>query len=302
MADRAKPVNALLALACAGAVLVACAPNALAQRLRDRSEIKQLDGVDLEERIGDQVPLDIPLIDSTGKTVTLGDQIGDRPTVLALVYYDCPVVCSLVMDRLSESMNDLDYTVGEDYSVVIVSFDPTETTQQAAERKLAYLSGYTQPVTPQTQAGWTFHTASADSIRQITQGVGFNIQLLDNGEYSHPVGLAVLAPDGTISRYMYGFDYPPKQLKLSLLDASEGKIAQSLGDRFLHFCYRYDPNAGAYSMEAMLVMRIGAIATVIVLTFLIGGLLLFERTRRHRKAQRPTSDTPSGTLAMGHAT
>ena len=139
----------------------------------------------------------------------------------------------------------------------------------------------------------------AIAVARLTSAVGFNIQKLDNGEYSHPVGLCVLAPDGTISRYMYGFDYPAKQMKLALLDASEGKVAKSLGDRIMMFCYTYDPTAGAYSMEAMLVMRIGAIATVIVLVVLISGLLIAERARRRRRA---ASDRriPSS-LAVGHA-
>ncbi len=296
MAER-RLIPCLITAALAAAI--ACAP-AHAQRLRDRSEIKQLQGVDLEERIGETIPLDIELTDANGRTVTLGDQLGGRPTVLALVYYDCPIVCSVVMDRLAESMNGLDYAVGEDYSTVVVSFDPSETTEQAMARKQVYLSGYTQPVTPATQAGWTFHTADAIEIARLINAVGFNIQKLDNGEYSHPVGLCVVSPEGKISRYMYGFDYPPKQLKLSLLDASEGKIAQSLGDRFLHFCYRYDPTAGAYSMEAMTVMRIGAVLTVIVLTVLISGLLIAERARRRRRSKSMAVESPAP-RAMGHA-
>ncbi len=296
MADR-RLIPALITAALAAAV--ACAP-AHAQRLRDRSEIKQLDGVELEERIGDQVPLNIQLTDSNGQPVTLGDQLGRRPTVLALVYYDCPVVCSVVMDRLAESMNGLDYAVGEDYSAVVVSFDPTETTEQAFARKQVYLSGYTQTVTPATQSGWTFHTADAIEIAKLTNAVGFNIQKLDNGEYSHPVGLCVLSPEGTISRYMYGFEYPPKQMKLALLDASEGKVARSLGDRLMMFCYTYDPTAGAYTMEAMTVMRIGAGLTVIALMVLIAGLLVAERARRRRRAASMAVDSPAP-RAMGHA-
>ncbi|MEQ8850572.1 MAG: SCO family protein [Phycisphaerales bacterium] len=296
MAER-RLILGLISAALAAAI--ACAP-AHAQRLRDRSEIKQLQGVDLEERIGETIPLDIELVDSNGQTVTLGEQLGGRPTVLALVYYDCPVVCSVVMDRLAESMNGLDYAVGEDYSTVVISFDPTETTEQALGRKQVYLSGYTQPVTPATQSGWTFHTADAIEIAKLTNAVGFNVQKLDNGEYSHPVGLCVLSPEGKISRYMYGFDYPPKQMKLALLEASEGKVAQSLGDRLMMFCYTYDPTAGAYTMEAMTVMRIGAGLTVIVLTVLISGLLIAERARRRRRAASMAVDSPAP-RAMGHA-
>ena len=288
-----------LALAIALAAWALPAPQASAQRLRDRSEIEQLDGVDLEEHVGTTIPLDIALTDASGKPVTLADYLSDdKPAVLALVYYDCPVVCTVVMDRLAESLNGLDYIAGRDFRVIVVSFDHTETTAQAQQHQLAYLSGYAHGATPETIAGWTFHTADADNARRLIQAVGWRIKLLDNGEYSHPVGLTVLGPGGLISRYLYGFEYPPKQMKLSLLEASDGKIARSLGERLMHFCYRYDPYAGRYSVQAMTIMQIGAGLTVAFLVVFIGTLLVRER---HRRARR-SGPMPSlaRTPALGH--
>lgn len=281
----------------------ALAPGASAQRLRDSSEIKQRQGVDLVEHAGDRIPGDIELINATGQTVKLGDYFNDgKPAILALVYYDCPVVCSVVMDKLAESLNGLDYVVGKDFRVIVVSFDETETTDQAFQRKQHHLEGYVHGVTPEIAAGYTFHTATADNIKRLVEADGFELKRLDNGEFSHPVGLTVLAPDGMISRYLYGFNYPPKQVKLALLDASEGKISSSLGDRFLHYCYRYDPNAGAYTIQAMRVMRLGAGVSVLGMGGLIGSLLLAERVRRRRKARREAEEQGHhSTAAVGTA-
>jgi len=284
-----------------GAVLALAAitPGASAQRLRDSSEIGQRAGVDLVEHSGDRIPGDIELINASGQTVKIGDYFNDgKPAILALVYYDCPVVCSVVMDKLAESLNGLDYVVGKDFRVIVVSFDETETTEQAAARKQHDLESYVHQVTPAVAAGYTFHTATADNIKRLVEADGFELKRLDNGEFSHPVGLTVLSPDGMISRYLYGFSYPPKQVKLALLDASEGKIANSLGDRFLHYCYRYDPTAGAYSVQAMRIMRVGAGVSVLGVGGLIGTLLLIERFRRRRRAKHAEFDHQS-TAALG---
>lgn len=290
----------LAALGATALALGVAAPQAGAQRLRDRSEIKETQGVDLAEHPGARIPGDIELINASGQTVRMSEYFSDgKPSVLALVYYDCPVVCPVVMDKLGESVNGLDYVVGEDFRVIVVSFDAENTTEQAARRKQHHLETYAHAITPEVASGYAFHTATQANIDRLIDAVGFKIKRLDDGEFSHPVGLAVLGPDGTISGYLYGFEYPPRQVKLALLQASEGKIAGSIGDRILHYCYRYDPTAGAYTVQAMRVMRLGAAVSVLGVGGLIGALLLAERARRRRARRAAPGLDHHPTAALG---
>lgn len=277
-------------LATAAILVAAFASPAAAQRLRPAEEIEQLQGVDVVEKLGDTLPLDLTFQNAENETHELSRYInGSRPTILVMVYFDCPMICPVVLDKLSEAMNKLDYTVGRDYNVLVVSFDPTDTVTHAADRKMYYLSGYTKGQSPDIASGWQFMIGEPSSIRKLKDAMGFDIRLLDNGEYSHPVALSVVSPDGMIARYVYGLDYDPKQLKLSLLEASEGKIAQSLGDHFLFRCFRYDESAGEYSLHAMTLMRIGGVFTIIAIATLIGGLFIKERVVR-----RSDHTTPAG--------
>lgn len=242
-------------------------------------------GAEIVEKLGETVEKSVVLTDSDGEAFRVGaffDREDSKPVVLALVYYDCPIICSVALDRLHQSLRELDYTIGEDFRVLVVSFDPTETPRLAAQKKILYTSGYNRPVTPRVEAGWKFLTGSVANVRALADSVGFRYSRMSNGEYAHPSALIVLSPEGKVTRYLYGLDYPARQVKLSLLDASEGRIAASLGDRVLHFCYRYDPTAGAYSASAMRIMQFGAIVTVSFLAILIGGLLLAERIRKEQ--------------------
>lgn len=278
------------------ASLVWSAAPALAQRLRPAEEIEQLQGVDVEERLGETIPLDITFTNAEGEVRELSRYInGSRPTIVVMVYFDCPMICPVVLDKLAESMNGLDYTVGRDYNVLVISFDPTDTVTHAADRKMMDLAGYSRGDSPDIASGWQFMVGEPSQIRRLKDALGLNIKLLDNGEYSHPVALSVLSPEGMIARYIYGLDYDPKQMKLSLLEASEGKIAKSLGDHVLFRCFTYDPKAGTYTVQAMTLMRIGGVLTVIVLVVLIGGLFIKERVVR-RSDHSPTQDR-AGTRA-----
>ncbi len=302
-ADRANPIlrlllGALTVLPALGAVVVP-ASNASAQLILPREQVAELRGVDIEERLNSQIPLDAVFTNDRGETVTLGDSFKDgKPAILALVYYECPVVCTIVLDKLLESLNNLDYTAGTDYRLLVVSFDHREGTTQAQGKKYRFLSHYNRTPAPGTNGtadGIAYYTGDRLNIERLTDAVGFQFAPLPNGEWSHAAGITILSPDGRVMRYLYGYSYPSDQLKLSLLDATDGKIARSLGERIMHFCFRYDPTAGAYSLEAMALMRLAGIVTVILLIVLIVCLLIGERVRRRLNGGlTPTTDRNPG--------
>ncbi|MCA9303795.1 MAG: SCO family protein [Phycisphaerales bacterium] len=269
------------------AVVAVIVRPASGQLLKSREEIRELNGVGFTENLGRYAPLDAEFTNAEGETVRLSKYFdGTKPVVLALVYYECPVVCPVVLEKLTGCINELDYLAGEDYRVVVVSFDHTETTSHALGSKTGFVAEYNRSDDPKTIGGFNFHTGDAVNIRKLADSVGYEFKQLPNGEFSHPVGLMVLSPEGKVTRYFFGFEYPPNEMKLSLLDASEGKIAKSLGDRFMHFCYRYDPNAGAYTMQAMQLMKIGALLVMFVLFGAIGLMLLKEQLHK-RRGQTP---------------
>lgn len=271
-----RPSLFRVAVACFGAGLFA-APASAQVLLSEPPEA--IRGVTVTERLGDSLPVRLTFMNSDGRMVPLADSFdGKRPVVLALVYYDCPVVCPLVLTRLTESFRQLDYTIGEDYRVVVLSIDHTEGPTQSDAARMRYTSTYGRGGEALAE-GWRFLTGDPVSVKMLADACGWDFKRLSNGEYSHPAAIMIASPEGKLTRYIYGFDYPPRQLKLSLLDATDGKIAASLGDRLLHFCYRYDPTAGAYSMEAMALMRLAGVLTVVAIAGLIGGLLIAEKVR-----------------------
>lgn len=297
---RSNPLVALLAIAC----LCWLAPIAQAQRLLDRSEVNELNGLEVAEQLGSAVPLEAVFTDHNGESVIFGEYFdGQTPVILVMVYYECPVVCPVVLSQLTASLNELDYIAGEDYKVLVVSFDHEETTTLALGERTKFLDMYKRSDDTAAREGIAFHTGDVPNIRNLVNSIGFSFNPTTKGDYSHPISLMILSPEGQVSRYMYGFDYPPKELKLSLLDASEGKIAKSFGDRLLHFCYQLDPLAGKYSLQAFRVMQIGAILTVILIVIGLTILFMGDRARRRKyneqnKAQSETSShNPSGTLA-----
>ncbi|KAA0213953.1 MAG: SCO family protein [Leptolyngbya sp. PLA3] len=245
-----------------------------------------LDEVGLAEHLGARVPLELTFQDSQGRTVPLAASFaGGRPVVLALVYYRCPVVCTMVMEQMVASFNQLDYAIGSEFNVVCLSFDEQENPTVAQGKKNEIIPQYTRKVGQEVSDNWAFLTGDADSVRQVADAVGFRYKKLPNGEFAHPIAFMVLSPEGTVTRYFYGYDYPPRQMKLALLDASEGRVAQSITDRVLHFCFQFDPTAGAYTIQALRVMQLGGAVTVVFLAGLVGGLLFRERRRRQRAGE-----------------
>lgn len=274
------------------------APSASAQRLLDRDEVVELNGVEVTEELGNAVPLDAEFTDHNGETVVFGDYFdAETPVVLVMVYYQCPVVCPTVLTQLTNSLNEIDYTAGDDYRVLVVSFDHDETTTMALGERTKFLDAYNQSDAQGARAGIAFHTGDVLNIRRLVTSIGFNFNPTDDGQYAHPISLMILSPEGQVSRYMYGFDYPPQELKLSLLDASEGKIAKSFGDRLLHFCYQFDPNAGVYSLQAFRVMQIGALLTVVLIVIGLTLLFMGERVRRRKYIEQQSQNTDTNTTS-----
>ncbi len=237
-----------------------------------------LKGVYFDQNLNAQVPLNLTFVDDEGKTVQLADYFNRKPIVLTLNYYHCPNLCSLELDQLAQSMADLQWNIGDEYEVVTVSIDPRETTAEAVESKWERLRAYARP---NTGPGWHFLTGDQAAIASLTQAVGFHyVYDAKNDEYEHPTGVIVLTPQGKIARYLYGVDFPEKDLRLALTEASQGKIGSPV-EQILLYCYHYDPVLGRYSLAATNLVQAGGILTVIVL-----GGFLFVMFRRDLKKDR----------------
>ncbi|MDX2146006.1 MAG: hypothetical protein SFZ23_00660 [Planctomycetota bacterium] len=257
------------------------------------------------ERVGDTLPLHIAFKNSEAQEITLGTYFGThadaKPAIVAMVYYRCPVVCGVVMDKIAQSVEGLDYTVGDQYRVLLFSFDPGESPQAAAAKKQHYLSGYSRGDTTEAKRGWEFHVGTEVASTELATALGFPFKPLDNGEFSHPVAMYIVSPTGKISRAFYGYDLPPsRDLKLALLDAAEGKIKKSVGDIFLSYCYRFDENTGRYTIVAFRVMQIAGAITVVCVFSLLGVLLVAERLRQNRAKREAAMAGPDGSPPSGN--
>jgi protein SCO1 len=226
-----------------------------------------LENVGIEQHLDGQVPPGLTFVDDTGRTVKLGDYYGKKPLILNLVYYTCPMLCGEVLAGMTGAMKLVKFDVGNEYDVITVSFNPHETPEVAAAKKKEYLQRYRRPG---AASGWHFLTGSAESINALTKAVGFQYQYdPKTNQYAHATAIMVLTPQGRISRYFYGVDFPPKDLRMGLVEASEGKIGNAV-DQVLLYCYHYDPATGKYGAIVTNILRLGAGVTII----LLGGLLL----------------------------
>jgi protein SCO1 len=254
------------------------------------------------EKLGEQVPLDLQLIDQHGTAVRLGELFdGRRPVILVPAFYTCPVACPVMIGKVRDSINGLDHKVGKDFRLVVVSFDETNTTAQAKTFADDYFRFYTHKDEPIAAEGWHFLTGAGAVTKQLMQAVGYPYKYLpETGQYSHPFMWMVLTPEGKVARYFYGFDFPAQQTRLALLEASSGEIAQSLGDRLLLYCFHYDPKRGAYTLVAMRVMQLSCLAVLTGLALLVGSLKLAEVRRRRAWRASEAGDQPARAFAQDH--
>ena len=222
----------------------------------------QLKTVSFKQRLNQTLPLDAPFKDEFGRPVTLGKYFGGpRPVVLAFVYYRCPMLCTQVMNGLSASLRALHPRIvaGQDFDVVIVSFDPKDTPSDALEKKRKHLEYWK---TENTSAAWHLLTGDEAVISRVTQAAGFNYQYdAVTGQYAHASGILVVTPQGKLSRYFYGVEYSPKELRLALVESSQGHVGSPI-DELLLYCYHYDPETGRYGAAVMNLVRAGGVLTL----------------------------------------
>jgi protein SCO1/2 len=227
--------------------------------------------VGITQKMGAQVPADLPFIDETGHPATLREYLG-KPVILALVYYQCPSLCNMVLNGVLRGVKNLTMSAGADYQIVAVSFDPRETPEMAAAKKESYLKGYHRA---NSDHGWHFLTGDEASSKTLADAVGFRYAFdAVTNQYAHGSAIMLLTPEGRVARYFYGIDYPERDLRLGLVEASHGKIGTAI-DQVMLYCYHYDPSNGKYGLVIMNVIRIAGLATVGSLaTFM---LIMFRR-------------------------
>lgn len=236
-----------------------------------------LRNVGIAQRLGAPLPLDLSFRDEDGRTVRLGDYFGKKPVVLVLAYYNCPMLCTQVLNGLLSAMRVLSLDAGRDFEVVTVSFDPRDTPADAAAKKKPYVERYGRPG---AAAGWHFLTGENAAIAGLSEAVGFRYAWDERtNQFAHGSAIFVAAPDGRLSRYLFGIEYAPRDLRLALIEASAGRIGTPVLDHVLLFCYRYDPATGKYGAVVMNMVRLGGVAAVLILT----AFLTIMWRRDHRR-------------------
>jgi len=275
----------LAAAAAAAVAFLALAPAAAAQLASDpmqsvgvRPELLKEVGID--QKLNQSIPLDLTFGDEDGKTVALGQFFGQKPVILTLVYYNCPMLCTQVLNGVESSLKELSTDIGKQYDVVTISIDPTESHVLAETKKEMYVGMYGRPGAAQ---GWHFLTGDEPQIKQLADAVGFRYAYdPDTKQFAHASAIMLLTPEGKISRYFYGIQYPTRDLRLGLVEASEGKIGSPV-DQVLLFCYHYDPATGKYGLLISHVIKAAGALTVLILG--VGMLILF-RGERYALPQR----------------
>jgi protein SCO1/2 len=237
--------------------------------------------VGIDQHLGQQVTLTLPVRDENGTTTTLGAYFGKRPVILVMAYYECPNLCTMVMNGVFAGMMPLSFVAGKDYDVVSVSINPHDSSGLAKAKKETYLSGYHQK---DHADGYHFLTADESTIEQLCKEVGFRYAYdTESHQFAHASGIMILTPDGKLSRYLMGVVFAPKDLKYSLMDASGEKIG-TLSDKLVLFCYHYDPSQSKYGLAITKLLRIGGVITLLAI-----GLMFYLFSRRNRKNQNTTN-------------
>jgi protein SCO1/2 len=230
--------------------------------------------VGFDQKLGASLPLDLELRDESGRAVRLRDYFGGKPVALSLVYFDCPMLCTVSLNGLASALEVVSFLPGREFELLTISFDSREGPALAAHKKKAYLARLGKP---EAEAGWHFLTGERAAVEAIAKAVGFRYAWdEETKQFAHPAGLVVLTPEGTISRYLYGIEYSPKDLRLALVESGEGKISSPL-DELLLYCYQYDPVKGRYGATIMTVLRLASALTVLALAAFVFRSLRKEK-------------------------
>ena len=240
----------------------------------------QFQEVTFAQRLNERLPLEASFRDETGRIVSLGEYFGTKPVVLSFVYYQCPMLCSQTMNGISSALKVVPFAPGKDFEVVLISFDPRDTPEAANAKKQAHLKHWSAE---NTADGWHFLTGDEATIRQVTSAAGFTYKWEEeSGQYAHVSGLLTATPDGRLSRYFYGVEYSPKELRLALVESGEGRIG-SLVEELLLYCFQYDPTSGRYGAVVMNLVRLGGIIT---LAFVAAFVFLMRRRESRQPVER----------------
>lgn len=251
------------------------APSIEAGDIRRPAPADVVNAVGVDQKLDAPIPLDLVFKDESGKDVRLGDYFGKRPVILAPVYYQCPMLCTMTLNGLTSSFKPLSLDIGKDFDVVTVSFDPTEKSPLAAAKKERYLKEYNRPG---ADAGWHFLTGDEAAIQELMKSIGFRYTYdPKTKQYAHASAIMVLTPQGKVSRYFYGLEYSSRDLRFGLVEASQNKIG-TLADAVILLCYHYDAATGKYSLAVMKTLRVGAIITLVS----VGGFVFFMIRRDHQ--------------------
>jgi protein SCO1/2 len=260
---RLASAGALVLLLCVGGI--ACAEGTREDGI--------LGGIDIKQKLGTELPLDAAFVDESGSAVRLGDYFGERPVIIAPVYYECPMLCSLVLEGFVKALRPLGFRPGDEFDIVVMSFDPGEGPELAAKKEAKYLASYGDE---STAGGWHFLTGSEAEIHRVTDALGFQYVYDEKrDEYAHAATIVVATPQGKIAKYFFGVEFSTRDLRLGLVEAASGKIGTAI-DQFLLYCYHYDPSAGRYSAAVLNIIRMGGIAT-------ISAMLIFFLAMRRRE-------------------
>jgi protein SCO1/2 len=285
-----------VALACFFVALTAVSAPRLAAGAGEQLPVI-LRRVGFDQRLNEQIPLDAEFADEAGKAVTLDEYFGRKPVILVLAYYRCPMLCTVTLNGLAQSMRHLPFDVGREFNVVTVSFDPRETPTLAAAKKKNYVADYGRPGAAE---GWHFLTGKPEAIRRLTDAVGFRyIYDAKQDQYIHTAGIILATPRGKISRYFYGIQFPARDLRLGLVEASSDMIG-SPTDQVLLYCFHYDPAAGRYSANILNLVRAGGAVTIAAIVGLVWFLLRREpksspavpRSNPRRKGETEARSAP----------
>lgn len=289
MSRRARPTTPLRALF--GLVGLVCALLAAASSARAQIAAMpaEMERVGVKEHLDGKLPLDTTFHDQDGKTVRLGDLFdGKRPVVLHFAYHTCPVVCGLITNNIAQSLKQIPWTLGKEFTAITISIDPHESTETMAKKRASILAEYGRSST-----GWTFLAGDEASIAKVADAAGFSYQYdARQQQWAHPALAMVVKPDGRMARYLYGFEFPPADMRLALLEASEGRSISTV-EQVILYCYHYDPQGGKYVLVAQRVMQVGG-GVIAVILFSVLGLFWTRELVKHRNRKKDDAGPPKG--------